>query len=607
MHQTSQRIVCALLFCALCAPGSVHARERIDQVVVIRAKQRVSPELIYFPGDLAALLVVKKAPKDLFDRLKIQRGRLMPKAERLSFENGVMKIRLFLSSPRVVPQLDVLSRSRMFTVSFIERKIPALPNPAQLIGHVPGLYDTAPVIGTSPPLPRTHPCRSDRAAQQILRSVRAKPPGKKRMNTLLKKAAKLRDRGCRAFAAAVVSKSVLQHYPNLQIPSRWAFLHADAPPWDQLRRAYSFTSLVAAQVLIRDEMFIEAEMLLTLDKLAERRGFGPHVALTLSHLYYGRGDNEKSKLLHDRLISEKHPQELLHAAWLLKILNSVAEGAPQQALQHVWGAQRALTKRKNIPSGLWMIGADIAVAQDELDLALKLLPHVLRFGSHEEKQFARIRQGDIEVRLGRHKRALKKYDRVKVPNQCIHHLLRHRRMLLRSALETDDQILHGLDLSLKTPSCRFETIEAAFTLAQIKLARGEDNAAIAIADRHSELARSLETQRLQDVLLSVAPAVVSKHWRSAQWHALASIYEARLKKYKDDLPPQIIEHVAEAYHHLGLYQSSTKLMLTLLREHPEREGNERLVALLARGYLELDDSYRADLTLRFFEKRYQKS
>ncbi len=578
--------------------------------VPILEKTRVN--LDHTAGDKVVLLTIKGAPNGFLNTLRERLGNTVDAVERVQEKNGLLSIRLRLHSPKTRVSIRNLGRPATLLMSFLPSARRPMPRASSVVGQLSAIYTQPKFPLLTPRIPRNTPCSDSRRAKAFIDTARK---GKKIKTSAGQRAMKnAQSADCRSFIRSLLAENSLRHEENFDQYERWAYELKSGEPWLKDEYNYQRTLLIAAEVLMRQKLFPEAESLLIRLEKREDRGIRPYVAMAKARLF-GLTDRIKEALdvLRTYTLAMKRTARWQYAAYLTHAIIALNGKDLLEVLEVITEANKNLPSDQRRNARLWLLGAEAAAGLDDLDTAIPLYRRAVDEGTSWQSGLAQLRLGDMAVKLrgdagmGRAKTVY--WSRIRGPRKKpdIAQLLRIRDVLasLNSSGRDPLRTLKNIRAGALSPAV---DIEASYAIARIMLEHGNPEKALKnlhhIVEKRPEAA-DLET--MQSLTSEVVNVWIRKLARHGAWVQMVEVYEGVLKPYQGYLERSVIRIMAKAYNETDQYEKRIDLLLGLLGRETSEIEREELILALWDGYVQSQDLSRADLVQKYFQSRFKKS
>ncbi|MBR56501.1 MAG: hypothetical protein CMH54_00425 [Myxococcales bacterium] len=578
--------------------------------VPISAKTRVN--LNHTAGDKVVLLKVKGAPTGFLKSLQERLGNTVDSVERIERKNGLLSIRIRLHSPKTRVSVRNLGKPATLLLSFFPAARRPMPRASSVVGQLSGIYTSPKFPMLTPRIPRNTPCADSRRAQDLIDTARK---GKKIRAGAGQRAMKhAQNANCRSFIRSLLAEHSLRREENFDQHERWAFEQKNSDPWKQDEYNYQRTLLIAAEVLMRQELFPEAESLLMRIEKREDRGMRPYIAMAKARLF-GSTDRVKEALdvLRTYTLAMKRSARWQYAAYLTHAIIAMNGKDLLEVMEVITEADKKLSADRRGSGQLWLIGAEAAAGLDDLDTAIPLFRRAVDEGTSWQSGLAQLRLGDMSVKLrgdaGISRAKTVYWSRIRGPRKKadVAQLLRIRDILgsLNTSGRDPLRSLKNIRAGALTPAV---DIEASYAIARIMLEHGNPEKALQnlshILEKSPDAA---DLEAMQSLTSEVVNAWLRKLARHGSWVQMVEVYESSLKPYHGYLERTVVRTMADAYNELEQYDKRIDLLLGLLNKETSETEREDLILGLWDGYVQAQDPNRAELVEKYFHSRYPKS
>lgn len=570
-------VITTALIATTVVSSTVEATEP-RQVIIARVGESTSASLVHDRGDDVALLRVENAPADLAEILEKQSGEWCTRIERRTLIGNVQTFALYLVDSKVIPTVDLTARTRTLRLKFTTRRYPFPPRPVDALGRISGL-GTSELTGVAiPPAPTRTPCGRGKNAVH-----------------------------CAHFGRAKKIADLLTDGRDLDVHERWAFRFLEEKPWRFEMPAYAYTSLVAARVLVARGLFPEAERMLTGRDVLRTETWAPYSALARADAQHGLGNGEESERILSALLSTVDDPAIRTHAMLAALRTSAEARRYVDAAARVEVLPEARTQNGDPTARAWLLAAEVALALGDSEAAYARLQNARREAKDKALLAAiHLRLGDASLGpAGSPALVSKHYRRASRGRGCTRERVALRRMVRRGTRGPDDELVRDLGLMSRRGGCFAVRTEAAYALAFVHSALGNDDEAIrtilALRDPQSRglsEAWALEAA-VDDALRQLIDKYITRTWRAADWARAVSLLEGPLSVHRAELSPQTMIMLSEAHRALDVDGGLADDLLTLVKKNEQPALQPELLLELAQAYLAAGDDFRGEVTLRF--------
>ena len=604
--RTMALLACGVLFAPLRHAGA-EGRPITEQVMVVKVGPKTTAALSHQRGDRIALLRVRHAPPGVLDALNGQRGHLISRATPKAIRGDELTLLLTLGDPQAQVELKLLPKPPSLVITARPGGAPLMPSPGRLLGRIPGLFERPPLPFALPQPPAEHPCAGVRGGPELLQTFegRSAPPPPSRV---VFAAARLPDPACASWVHARLAATLIQREVDTHPVERWAFSVVREPRWARWPVAQSYTFLVAAAVLVRAGLLPEAEILVADPRALRSPAQTPYVALTLANLHIAQRRGAEADAILARLIGGDRDPQRLRAALLSRALAGLDRDEPAAA-QRALEEARGLLGAPNLEP-LLLLGGEAALANGDPAAAGAFFGALESAASPQLAAAAHLRRCDLRVATAPvvNRPALAEcYRAIRGGATPVPELVALRLAILEAG--SPRELAVALEQIAEAGASVAERVEARLALAQLFAADGDFGTALVLLERsmaEPQLPWGAPSA-LRAAIKELAESTVGRLHRSEAWMELAELYESGLAPHLALLSAESLIAIAGAHLHLGLPERAIDVLLAAMRGPASEAERDAATLALARAYLDARDRYRAEVVLRYFETRRQRS
>lgn len=561
---------------------------------MLRAPASTKLTVTHQLGDRVAEVRVENPPADTLKLLAGQVGPFVGKVEHLERVRNQLRLRVHLTTDAVRIATRRLRKPDGWAIEFIPQKAPPFPQPAELIGRLPGLIPPPARPVLFPLEPNDTPCTGnpDARALEGIAPPTSEPELERRVGII-------DDRHCRMWASSRLAAKALELGRGPEPFERWAFLFSisDAE-WPIYPEAFAQTSLVVAEILSRTGYIPEAETILA-DRARYRRRHAPFRAMALANLFALRGERNEAETLYRQLVADGFDPWTLHRASLARALNALEGGDTLGTLKYIEQAAQLIGDNAELPGDLWLVGGEAALALGELRLAQQHFQRAARSSSDLSRSVALMRLADLELQAKRKVSALKGWSVAEAAGfPCASDHAHLRRVI---TLEPDrGEVERFLASSSRFSRCEAVRMEAKYALTTIFILRGEERRALGLAVDivRNGISRWGPARAHRALVTHVASSAVARMRRHGDDPAVVNFFEAALLPYAHLLTPETRLGIARSYVAVNAAARGAEELVDLVTDEPKLSFREEILLTLGEAFLAAGDTYRTDLVLR---------
>lgn len=571
------------LFALVCSSSDADAANA-RQVIVVRATPETKAQLVHEPGDTIALLVVEHPPPKIAQILGSQLGEWCTKVERRNITNDTHTFALALRDETTVPEIAWGKRPRALRIRFTPKKKSTRPDPADVIGHVPGLQ--ASTVGglPLPPLPERHPCQVPVDAKS-----------------------------CAHFRRAIEAAQFLDEGRSVDTFERWAFQFHGGPQWTNHLPAYAYVALIVSRVLVQRDLVPEAELVLTKRDALRIPAIAPYAALTLAAVYDRSSRPKEAETLLSTLIDKVVDPKLRSRATLELLSTYIHIERFDDAAALAARLTETNSETGDVAAEALLLSAEVRMAVQDLEGARELFRRAAK--SVADPNLAatiHLRLGDLVLRTnGKNAVIRRHYERAERGAPCTQERLALRRLLRHGPTAPRVTLASHVEAIAREGGCVAVRVEATYADAFLRSLAGDDDAAIGLLERAraANLRDRGETWAVDAAYLS-AIRTLTEIWvgrlvRSEDWPGVVELFETRLAPMRAVLNAETLVALSRAHRALGIDVGLFTELLVALRSGLPKKIERDVLLELSESFLVAEDEFRADVSTAYYLEKHE--